>query len=168
MVHTSARLDAGRPVLEMKIDDWRSKEWTPLMPDHGKLMHLFLLREPGLDAFAHVHPLPAGKDAFRAVLPPLPAGSYRVYADVVHESGFPQTLVDTVTVPASPAGAVAPSTADADDSVRSAGMAGHILSQHLVHSCLPTFASRLEELDDFRAVAHRQQLFLARGLRPSA
>ena len=122
-VHTSVRLDGGRPVLEMRIDDWRSKEWTPLMPDHGKLMHLFLLREPGLDAFAHVHPVPEGKDAFRAALPALPAGSYRVYADVVHESGFPQTLVDKVTIPAAPA-EVAASTQgpapDPDDSWRAA------------------------------------------------
>jgi len=99
-VHTAALLVAGRPVLEMKIDDWRSKEWSPLIPDHGKLMHLFLLREPGLDAFAHVHPVPNGKDSFVASLPPLPPGVYRAYADVVHETGFPQTLVDKVTIPA--------------------------------------------------------------------
>jgi hypothetical protein len=119
-VRTSARLAAGRPVLELKIEDQRRKDWSPLMPDHGKLMHLFLLRQPGLDAFAHVHPVPKGKDGFEAALPPLPAGAYRVYADVVHESGFPQTLVDTVTIPAAPA-AVATAggpTPDPDDSWR--------------------------------------------------
>ncbi|HEV2843280.1 MAG TPA: hypothetical protein VG477_00410, partial [Thermoanaerobaculia bacterium] len=104
-VETVARLDGGRPVLEMKIQDWRQEEWAPLMPDHGKLMHMFLVREPRLDAFAHIHPVPVkGQEEFRAALPPLPAGKYRVYADVVHESGFPQTLVDTVTIPAGPAG----------------------------------------------------------------
>jgi hypothetical protein len=97
---TSARLDGGRPVLDLEIQDQRQKDWTPLMPDHGKLMHLFLVREPGLDAFAHLHPVPAkGQQEFVAALPALPAGAYRVYADVVHESGFPQTLVDKVTVP---------------------------------------------------------------------
>ena len=114
-VETSARLDGGRPVLEMKIQDWRRAEWSPMMPDHGKLMHMFLVREPGLDAFAHVHPAPVkGQEEFRAALPPLPAGTYRVYADVVHESGFPQTLVDTVTIPAG-SGGTSPS-ADPDDS----------------------------------------------------
>jgi len=113
-VRTTARLDAGRPVLEMKIDDWRSKEWTPLMPDHGKLMHLFLLREPGLDVFVHLHPVPEGKEAFRTALPALPPGSYRVYADVVHESGFSQTLVDKVKIPAGQGGPAA----DPDDSWR--------------------------------------------------
>jgi len=115
-VKTAASLDAGRPVLEMKIDDKRRKDWTPLMPDHGKLMHLFLLREPGLDAFAHLHPLSDGKDSFRTALPALPPGSYRVYADVVHESGFAQTLVDTVKIPAGQEGPAA----DPDDSWRTA------------------------------------------------
>jgi hypothetical protein len=99
-VETAARLDAGRQVLRLAIADERRRDWSPLMPDHGKLVHLFLLREPGLDAFAHVHPVPRGEDAFEAALPPLPAGTYRLYADVVHESGFPQTLVDTVEIPA--------------------------------------------------------------------
>ncbi len=125
-IRTSARLaggsggQAGRPALDLRIDDERRAEWTPLMPDHGKLMHLFLLREPGFDAFAHLHPVAQGADAFLAALPPLPAGTYRVYADVVHESGFPQTLVDTVKIPALPA--PAPDSAgpapDPDDSWR--------------------------------------------------
>src|SRR6185503_8162269 len=97
------------------------QDWTPLIPDHGKLMHLFLVREPGLDAFAHLHPVADGADRFRASLPPLPAGTYRVYADVVHESGFPQTLVDRVTIPASfpglPQGGGGPEV-DPDDSLR--------------------------------------------------
>jgi hypothetical protein len=121
--HAAARIDAGRPVLDLQIVDPRQKDWTPLMPDHGKLMHLFLVREPGLDAFAHLHPLAAaGQREFVAALPALPAGAYRVYADVVHESGFPQTLVDRVTLPAA-AGtspAAAGPAADPDDSWRTA------------------------------------------------
>ena len=122
-VETAAGFDGGQRVLTLKIEDERSREWTPLMPDHGKLMHMFLVREPGLDAFAHLHPVPQQKkEELRAALPPLPAGTYRVYADVVHESGFPQTLVDTVTLPAAPAaegarGTLAP---DPDDSWRQA------------------------------------------------
>jgi hypothetical protein len=119
-VETAARLDAGRQVLRLAIADERRRDWSPLMPDHGKLVHLFLLREPGLDAFAHVHPVPRGEDAFEAALPPLPAGTYRLYADVVHESGFPQTLVDTVEIPApGTPGAGAPEP-DPDDSWRQA------------------------------------------------
>ena len=101
-MRATARVEGGRPALALAIDDERVQEWTPLMPDHGKLMHLFLVREPGFDAFAHLHPVAQGKETFLAALPPLPAGTYRVYADVVHESGFPQTLVDEVKIPAVP------------------------------------------------------------------
>ncbi|HWM92752.1 MAG TPA: hypothetical protein VN493_18455 [Thermoanaerobaculia bacterium] len=100
-------------VLALEIKDTRSREWSPIIPDHGKLMHLFLVREPGLDAFAHLHPVPQGsQERFEAALPPLPPGRYRVYGDVVHETGFPQTLTDVVEIPAGPGGL----PSDPDDS----------------------------------------------------
>ncbi|HSK79106.1 MAG TPA: hypothetical protein VLQ45_21815 [Thermoanaerobaculia bacterium] len=119
-LETSARAEVGRTVLLLAIDDSRRRDWSALMPDHGKLMHAFLIREPALDAFAHIHPVPAGEDAFEVTLPPLPAGTYRIYADIVHESGFPQTLVDTVDVPAAAGDAPAPGAPepDPDDSWR--------------------------------------------------
>jgi hypothetical protein len=67
--------------------------WTPLIADHGKLIHVFLIREPDLTAFAHLHPSTKDSVGFTSSLPALPAGTYRVYADIVHESGFTQTLV---------------------------------------------------------------------------
>ena len=96
----TAAVVAGRRVLTLAITDSAWGRYSPLLPDHGKLMHMFLIREPGMDAFAHVHPVRADSTTFRLPLPPLPAGRYRVYADVVHESGFPQTFVETVEVPA--------------------------------------------------------------------
>lgn len=91
-------------VLHFAIDDsaWLGHQWTPLIPDHGKLMHLFLIRDDAT-AFAHLHPVPKDSNTFNAALPPLPPGHYRVYADVVHESGFAQTLVDTVAISGTPA-----------------------------------------------------------------
>ena len=93
-------------LLTLAIDDpeWRASRDLPgaaLLPDHGKLMHMFLVAADDLSAFAHVHPVPAGEDAFTVPLPPLPAGEYRIFADIVHENGFAPTLVDTVRVPAS-------------------------------------------------------------------
>ena len=104
-VTTTVRMSGARPLLRVAIDDQRQEDSTPFTPDHGKLMHLFLLREPGLDVFAHLHPVPVSpqetRNVFETLLPTLPPGTYRLYADVVHESGFPQTLVDKVTVPRS-------------------------------------------------------------------
>jgi hypothetical protein len=77
----------------------RRPTWPPLIPDHGKIMHLFLVREPGLDSFAHLHPVPRSRTLFDVALPPLPAGKYRLYADVTHENGFSQTLVADAQLP---------------------------------------------------------------------
>ena len=65
------------------------------VPDHGKLMHLFII---GAKGFAHLHPRPdsAAIPAFTAAVPPVPAGAYRVYADVVQETGFERTLVGSL------------------------------------------------------------------------
>ena len=106
---------AGGRTLRVEIDDetWRERQHGPLAPDHGKLMHLFLIREPALDAVAHLHPVRAGRmDVFETPLPALPEGRYRLYADVTHENGFAQTLVDKVGVP----GAGAGRAGDPDDS----------------------------------------------------
>jgi hypothetical protein len=93
----------GGRLLELAIagEGAERRQWTPLEPDHGKLMHLFLVREPALDAFAHVHPVATSQrhDAFVATLPALPPGRYRFYADVTHRDGLAQTLTDEVTVP---------------------------------------------------------------------
>jgi hypothetical protein len=106
-------------VLTLSIDDpsWRGRQWTPLIPDHGKLMHMFLVRDD-LEAFAHLHPESADSSSFATVLPQLPPGVYRIYADIVHESGFAQTLVDTVRVgsPSASPPAARQSAADPDDS----------------------------------------------------
>lgn len=101
-VTTELRHDADRAELRLTLVDprWLAKQWSPLVPDHGKLMHAFLVRAPRLDVFAHVHPQPVHADSFSLLLPPLPTGEYRLYADVVHESGFAQTLTDTISLPA--------------------------------------------------------------------
>ena len=89
-------------VLTLTVDDptWLGRNWTPLMPDHGKLMHMFLVGDGDLSTFAHIHPTSADSRSFEVLFPPLPAGDYRIYADVVYESGFAETLIGTVSAPA--------------------------------------------------------------------
>jgi hypothetical protein len=74
-----------------------------LIPDHGKMMHMFLVGDSDQSSFAHVHPTRTGANSFRVPFPPLPAGRYRVYADIAHEDGSSQTLVTIVDAPAEPA-----------------------------------------------------------------
>ncbi len=114
-------------ILDLRISDstWRMRNdsawlrkhsanrWTPLIPDHGKLIHVFMIREPDMLAFAHLHPSTTDSLSFASALPTLPAGRYRVYADIVHESGFTQTLSTNVELTQPVRGAI--NKTDADD-----------------------------------------------------
>jgi len=82
--------------LHRSVNRWGGRE---LVPEHGKLMHAFLVRQPSLDAFAHLHPVRLDERDFETTLPSLPSGRYKLYADITHESGFTQTLVSDVELP---------------------------------------------------------------------
>jgi hypothetical protein len=90
----------GVPTLTMSILDtaFLNGGVTPIMPDHGKLAHMFIARTTAPIVFAHLHPSMPDGATLRAPLPPLPVGTYRVFTDVVHESGFQRTLVDSFTL----------------------------------------------------------------------
>ena len=113
--------DDGARMLSLTINDRRwpptnpGSRYNALIPDHGKLMHMFMIRDGDLGAFAHVHPVPRSEkaEAFDVAVPPLPPGKYRVYGDIVHESGYAQTLVASATLDGSPGIATG---ADPDDS----------------------------------------------------
>ncbi|MFN8574949.1 MAG: hypothetical protein U0132_23055 [Gemmatimonadaceae bacterium] len=64
----------------------------PLIPDHGKLMHLFVVRADN-GFLAHLHPVRNDSGYFETNLPPLAPGPYLLFADVLQQSGFTQTLV---------------------------------------------------------------------------
>lgn len=99
-----AEADSQR-IFRLQIDTtgwnkrFRGSMLSTLVPDHGKLMHTFLVRTPGLDAFAHIHPERKDSLTFDAFLPDLPAGKYLVYSDIVQYSGFAETIVDTLDLP---------------------------------------------------------------------
>lgn len=82
-------------------NSWAQKiNMNDLVPDHGHLMHLFLVRMPDMKSFWHLHPDQAGPQEFSANLPVIPPGHYRIYADIVHSTGFPETQVGTIDLPA--------------------------------------------------------------------
>jgi hypothetical protein len=96
--HANVEVAGANRSVRIEIPEF-TRGAPPLVPDHGKLMHVFMVREPGLDAFAHLHPLKLDKKTYSAVLPDLPAGTYRFYADVTYETGRSDTLTNKVMVP---------------------------------------------------------------------
>ncbi len=91
------------PTLTLKIQDpgWlKSRKIDDFVLDHEHLMHLYVIREPGLDVIYHLHPEQIAPGEFQLALPSIPAGNYGLYADVVHATGFPETLVTHLTIPA--------------------------------------------------------------------
>ncbi len=103
LAHTSILNDGKQLVLQLHIDTaWLRKNNWPvsyIVPDHGKLMHLFLVREKTDDVFAHLHPERTDSAGYQVALPELPAGRYLVFADIVRWNGFMETISDTVTIP---------------------------------------------------------------------
>lgn len=80
-----------RPADRVRSDD--------LVPDHGHLVHLFLVRAPGMDRVFHLHPEREGAGRFVQELPAMPGGRYEIFADIVHATGFPETGVGEITLP---------------------------------------------------------------------
>ncbi|MFL5608979.1 MAG: hypothetical protein ACJ8AD_21155 [Gemmatimonadaceae bacterium] len=101
---TAVTDSAGARRLTLSVTDsaWRAGGITAVMPDHGKLAHQFIVRLDSLDVFAHLHPSMPDRATFVTALPPLPAGRYAVFNDVVHESGFERTLADSFTLTTAP------------------------------------------------------------------
>jgi hypothetical protein len=106
ILHTKPmRIASGNP---RRPEDWI--DFRDLILDHEHLMHLFLLRSPGMDVFWHLHPQRSG-DGFSRDLPAMPAGHYQIFADVVLSSGFPVTMIGQIDL-ASPIPGQAPTGDD--------------------------------------------------------
>jgi hypothetical protein len=89
-----------------------SKVLDNLRPDHGHLMHLFLVRMPGWDYFCHLHPERDANGFFSHDLPNLRAGHYQIFADVVTSTGLAVTMVGQTNLPQ-----ITNATLQGDDSV---------------------------------------------------
>ena len=94
MLHAKPmRMTSGNP---RRPQDWI--DFRELIPDHEHLMHFFLVRTQGMDVFWHLHPQRSG-DGFIQNLPAMPAGHYKIFADVVLSSGFPVTMIGQIDLP---------------------------------------------------------------------
>ncbi len=108
----AATLDGTRLSIRPTDEIWLKNESVEaLIPDHGHIMHLFLLRTPGFDRIWHLHPDRTDKGTFEKDLPSIEAGHYQVFADIVDKYGFPWTLVGAIDLPN-----VGSSTVSGDDS----------------------------------------------------
>jgi hypothetical protein len=89
-------------LLDLKVKDPHWALRSPVddfIPDHNHLMHLYMIRWPQMDVVFHLHPEPVASGEFQLPLPSVPAGDYHLYADVVHASGFPETMVSAIVLP---------------------------------------------------------------------
>ena len=119
--HASITRQAGVSILRFHAIDSASAvtRLGLLVPDHGKLMHLFLIDSASMQSFAHLHPLFDDTATFTVPLPPLPPGTYRLFGDVVFETGQTSTLTGVVRLtPDDSAAASHPSNRDPDDAWR--------------------------------------------------
>ena len=94
-----ANVAEGKLRLDFEHQGWfQSEKFDDLVPDHGYLMHLFVVGLPDLNRVWHLHPEMAANGRFEKMLPAMPAGKYQLYADIVHRNGFPETLVAEIEI----------------------------------------------------------------------
>ena len=73
-----------------------SRRLDDLVLDHNHLMHLYVVRWPEMSVVYHLHPAQVSAGDFDVALPAIAAGDYRLFADIVHADGFPETAVAEV------------------------------------------------------------------------
>lgn len=95
-----ATVDGNRLTLRLEHTGWfQAQDFSDLIPDHGHLMHLFVIADPGMDRAWHLHPRMAASGIFEQELPPMPAGRYRLFGDIVHRTGLPETVTAEIEIP---------------------------------------------------------------------
>jgi hypothetical protein len=100
-VQMSATVENGRLTLKLEEEGFflRVGKMDDLIPDHGHLMHLYAISSPAMDRIWHLHPEQADPGTFVLNLPAMPAGHYRLFADIVHANGIPETGATDIEVP---------------------------------------------------------------------
>jgi hypothetical protein len=92
--------DGDRLMLHLSDPGWALwRKIDDLVPDHNHLMHLYVISLPGMEHVWHLHPDRLDAGVFAKDLPPMPAGRYALYGDIVHANGLPETLVTELDLP---------------------------------------------------------------------
>ncbi len=95
-----ASVEGGnRLLLHLDNPQWLDRSADDLLPDHGHLMHLYVIRIPGMDLVWHLHPERQDNGDFAQNLPDMPAGQYALFGDVVHQNGLAETAVTKMNLP---------------------------------------------------------------------
>jgi hypothetical protein len=100
--------------LEVGKEFFKHNRKESLIPDHGKLMHLFLVRQGSRDAFAHLHPIRKKDYNFEVALPPLPEGRYDIFCDLTFEGGVSSTATNSILLPPVSGGTWTPGALERD------------------------------------------------------
>ena len=87
----TASIEGSRLRLRLDNPQWLNRVTDDLLPDHGHLMHLYVIRIPSMDLVWHLHPERNADGDFFQQLPSMPAGRYALFGDVVHENGLAET-----------------------------------------------------------------------------
>jgi len=86
--------------IELEEPNYYDRVSGDLVPDHGKLMHIFVIDTSTQNHFAHLHPIRIDSFNYEVVLPnQLPSDTYHLFVDIVHSSGLSETLYDTISIP---------------------------------------------------------------------
>ncbi|HTS63520.1 MAG TPA: hypothetical protein VMH28_15960 [Candidatus Acidoferrales bacterium] len=93
-----ASVAGNRLTIILADPGWLNRRTDDLLPDHGHLMHLYVIRMPEMDRVWHLHPESEG-GTFTQALGDMPAGRYALYADVVHANGIGETPTATLDLP---------------------------------------------------------------------
>ncbi|MGH7618626.1 MAG: hypothetical protein ACREPM_15510 [Gemmatimonadaceae bacterium] len=106
-------VDAAHRTLRLTVRDTASFRaiYAPVVPDHGKMLHLFLISTNGAQTMAHLHPVQTDSLVFTTEVPWIPAGRYLLFGDLALENGLSLSVTNRIDVPVAP-GAVTPSDTD--------------------------------------------------------
>ena len=75
---------------------WQQNRMSDIIPDHGKIMHIYLISKD-YETLAHLHPSRTkNDDTFIVKMPPVNFGTYFLYMDVTHATGFSHTMINKI------------------------------------------------------------------------